>query len=82
MAEIQDQQLERPEVSWSQVTPSDIRRAKEDLQQRRIETLDRHAQELRAFDLDDADIQTLERAISVFARKFSIQGDRANVPEL
>ena len=66
------------QLAWSQVTPDDIRRANEYLQRRRNETLARHAQERRALDLDEADIDTLERAIEVFGRKFSIQGSAAS----
>jgi hypothetical protein len=60
-------------ASWNQLTPGDVERAKRDLNQRRIETLARHAAELRALDGDQEDIDALERAIEVFTRKFAMQ---------
>ena len=63
----------RGPASWNQLTPGDVERAKRDLNQRRIETLARHAAELRALDADQEDIDALERAIEVFTRKFAVQ---------
>ena len=60
-------------ASWNQLTPADVERAQRDLNQRRIETLARHAAELRALDADQEDIDVLERAIEVFTRKFAVQ---------
>ena len=60
-------------ASWNQLTPADVERAKRDLNQRRIETLARHAAELRALDTDQEDIDALEHAIEVFTRKFAVQ---------
>lgn len=62
-------------VSWSQITPADLNRAKGDLRTRWVETLARHAEELKALAVDQSDIDTVERAIEVFTRKFSSGGD-------
>lgn len=55
---------------WEQLTPADIDRAKARAAGLRQETLIRHAEELRALDADEAEIQTIERLITSFAERY------------
>ena len=57
---------------WTQLTRADVERAKQDLQARRSEMLARHAGELTALDVDDAELTVLEQAIDDLVRKFGI----------
>lgn len=61
-------------MPWDQLTPSDIERAKHELGVRRAEMLARHAEELKALEGDQAQIETLEQAIAAFAQKFAQPG--------
>jgi hypothetical protein len=58
-------------VVWDQLTPGDIERAKTELGTRRAEMLARHAEELKALDADQAQLDTLVEAVAAFVRKFS-----------
>ena len=58
-------------MSWDQLKPSDIERAKEDLVTRRAEMLARHAEELRGLEADQAELDGLEQAITAFLQKFN-----------
>jgi hypothetical protein len=55
---------------WDQLTPGDIQNAKNELAGRRAEILARHAEELKAVDADQIQLDTLAEAIELFARKF------------
>jgi hypothetical protein len=57
---------------WTQLTRADVERAKQDLQARRSEMLARHAGELTALDVDEAELTVLEQAIDDLVRKFGI----------
>ena len=65
---------------WTQLTRADVERAKQNLQARRSEMLARHAGELTALDVDEAELTVLEQAIEELVRKFGIGG--ANVVTL
>ena len=56
---------------WDQLTPGDIERAKRDLGTKRADMLARHAEELRALDAEQSEVDGLEQAIALFFRKFS-----------
>ena len=56
---------------WDQLTPAHIERAKADLETRRVETLARHAEELKALDADQGQIDVLAQAIDTFLQKFN-----------
>ena len=58
-------------MSWDQLKPSDITRAKEDLVTRRAEMVARHAEELRGLEADQAELDGLEQAITAFLQKFN-----------
>jgi len=57
---------------WTQLTRADVERATQDLQARRSEILARHAGELTALDVDEAELTVLEQAIDDLVRKFGI----------
>lgn len=66
--------LEGGSMPWDQLTPSDIERAKHELGVRRAEMLARHADELKALEGDQAQIEMLEQAIATFTQKFAQSG--------
>jgi hypothetical protein len=59
---------------WDKLTRADIERAKQGLVTRRSEMLARHAEELKALDAEQSEIDVIERAIGAFAIKFKIGG--------
>jgi len=56
---------------WERLTPADVERARGEVERQRTETLARHAEELQFLDLDGAELDSLERAIDSFMRKFA-----------
>jgi hypothetical protein len=69
-------------VVWDQLTPGDIERAKQELGVRRSEMLARHAEELKGLDATQAELDTLDRAIEAFARKFKLRDGEDGVVQL
>ena len=65
---------------WDQLTRADVERVKRELGVRRAEILSRHAEELRALDAAQTEIDTLEQTVDAFARKFNIAGGEVVVP--
>jgi len=63
---------ERPSTVWDQLTPADVKRARDDINVRRTEMLERHAAELRALDTDSSEVDAVEQAIATFIRKFGL----------
>jgi len=59
---------------WDRLTAADIEQAKRTIVNRRAEMLARHAEELKALDAEQSEINTIEQAIDAFARKFKIGG--------
>lgn len=57
---------------WTELNRADIERVKQDVQARRSEMLARHAAELTALDVDEAELTVLEEAIDELVRKFGI----------
>jgi hypothetical protein len=57
---------------WTELNRSDIERVKQELQARRSEMLVRHAEELTALDVDEAELTVLEQAIDNLVLKFGI----------
>ena len=72
--------LEGVVAVWDQLTRADVERVKRELGLRRAELLSRHAEELRALDAQQTEIDTLEQTIDAFARKFNIAGGEVVVP--
>ena len=56
---------------WDQLRRADIERVKRELGLRRAEVLSRHAEELKALDAQQTEIDAFERAIEAFAKKFN-----------
>jgi hypothetical protein len=67
---------------WDQLTPNDIERARNELVSRRAEILARHAEELKALEADQSQLETLEQAIANFARKFNLAPGEGDVVKL
>ena len=59
-------------IVWNQLSRADIERVKRELDQRRSEMLARHAAELTALDVDEAELTVLEEAIDGLFRKFNL----------
>jgi len=57
---------------WQNLKQADIERAKQELQLRRQQILGRHAEELRGFDADRAEIDSLAEMAAAFAKKFTM----------
>jgi hypothetical protein len=74
------ERLEGVVAVWDQLTRADVERVKSELGVRRAELLSRHAEELRALDAQQTEIDTLEQTIDAFARKFNIAGGEVVVP--
>ena len=56
---------------WTELTRADIERVKRELDTRRSEMLTRHAAELTALDVDEAELTILEEAIDALVRKLN-----------
>ena len=67
---------------WDQLTPNDIERAKNEIEERRAEMLARHAEELKGLDADQSQLETLEQAIASFLRKFNLPSPESAVVKL
>jgi hypothetical protein len=65
---------------WDKLTRADVERVKQGLSTRRSELLARHAEELKALDSEQTEIDVIERAIGAFASKFKIGGSAEVVP--
>jgi hypothetical protein len=67
---------------WDQLTPTHIERAKHELGLRRAELLARHAEELKALEAEQSEIDVLAQAIDSFVRKFNASASPASVVRL
>ena len=65
---------------WDQLKHADIERFKRVLSSRRSEILARHSEELKALEAEQIEIDAIEQAIEVFARKFKLTGGAEVVP--
>jgi len=57
---------------WTELNRADIERVKGELEAGRSEMLARHAAELTALDVDEAELTVLEEAIDGLFRKFNL----------
>ena len=57
---------------WTELNRADIERVKGELEAGRSEMLARHAAELTALDVDEAELTVLEEAIDGLVRKFNL----------
>ncbi len=67
---------------WDQLTPNDLDRAKNSLAEQRAEMLARHAEEVKALDADQSQLEILEQAIETFLRKFNPSSPESAVVKL
>lgn len=75
--------IEGASIMWEQLTPEHLERAKRELGRRRADILARHAEELKELEADQDEIDSLDRAIGAFARKFTAPAESgAEVVEL
>ena len=65
---------------WDSITSSDIEQAKHRLNLRRAETLSRHAEEMKALDTDQTEVDELAAAIAQFISKFSKGATSSDAP--
>jgi hypothetical protein len=68
--------------AWDQLARCDLDRARSEIGRQRAEMRARHAQELRALDADQSELETLERAIAAFAQKFNLSSGSGAVVKL
>ena len=59
------------DIVWDQLTPSDIERAQAELGTRRAEMLARHAEELKALEAEQVELEGLEKAINSFLQRLN-----------
>jgi hypothetical protein len=64
-------------VVWDQLTPADIQRALAAIGDRRNEMLARHAEELKSLEVEQAELEGLEKAIDAFVRRLNKTGEGA-----
>jgi len=77
---VDPQKTEGVSIVWDRVTAADIERAKRGFVARRSEILARHAEELKALETEQAEIEVIEQAIAAFTRKFKLAGCAEVVP--
>jgi hypothetical protein len=73
------QRLERPRSMWDKLTQADVQRAKDEINLRRTEMLEKHTAELRELDAERAEVDAVEHAVGVFMRKFGSAMARGEV---
>lgn len=71
VAAAQGDSVEGGMVVWDQLTPSDIQRALAAIGERRDEILARHAEELKTLEVEQAELEGLEKAIDAFVRRMN-----------
>ena len=74
------EKFEGADAVWEHLSRADVERVKRELGVRRAEMLARHAEELRALDAEQTEIDTFEQAIDAFARKFNVAGPEVVIP--
>lgn len=65
---------------WDKLTAADLERVKRGLASRRSEMLARHAEELKALEAEQIEIDVIERAIAAFTEKFKLTGTAEVIP--
>src|SRR5262249_24475149 len=65
---------------WDKLTAADLERVKRGLAMRRSEMLARHAEELKALEAQQSEIDAFEQAIAIFAHKFKLTTSGEVVP--
>jgi hypothetical protein len=57
---------------WDKLTAADLERVKRGLTTSRSELLARHAEELKALEAEESEIEAIEKAIALFTQKFKL----------
>jgi len=65
---------------WERLTPADVDHARNRLATSRAEMLRRHAAELNALDAQQDEVETLERLMAAFAKKYLSSDIAASMP--
>ena len=65
---------------WDKLTAGDFERIKRGLTTRRSEILARHAEELKALEAEQSEIDAIEHAIAAFTQKFKPTSSAEVVP--
>ena len=65
---------------WDKLTAGDLERVKRGLATRRSEILARHAEELKALEAEQSEIDVIEKAIAVFTQKFKLTSTAEVIP--
>ena len=68
------------DVMWDKLTAADLERVKRGLSSRRSEMLARHAEELKALEAEQSEIDVIEKAIAAFTQKFKLASGAEVVP--
>jgi hypothetical protein len=67
-------------VMWDKLTAADLERVKRGLTTRRSEMLARHAEELKALEAEQSEIDVIEKAIAAFTQKFKLTSTAEVIP--
>jgi len=65
---------------WDKLTAADLERVKRGLATRRSEILARHAEELKALEADQSEIDVIDKAITAFTQKFKLSSTAEVIP--
>jgi hypothetical protein len=65
---------------WDKLTAADLERVKRGLAARRSEMLARHAEELKALEAEQREIDAIEQAIAAFTEKFKLTSTAEVIP--
>ena len=65
---------------WDKLTAADLERVKRGLAARRSELLARHAEELKALEGEQREIDVIEQAIAAFTQKFKMTSIAEVIP--
>ena len=65
---------------WDKLTAGDLERVKRGLATRRSEILARHAEELKALEADQSEIDVIDKAITAFTQKFKLSSTAEVIP--
>lgn len=65
---------------WDKLTAADLERVKRGLTTRRSEMLARHAEELKALEAEQNEIEVIEKAIAAFTQKFKLTSTAEVIP--
>ena len=68
------------DIMWDKLTAADLERVKRGLTTRRSEMLARHAEELKALEAEQSEIDVIEKAIAAFTQKFKLTSTAEVIP--